>query len=188
MPTFTKPWLCKRLIDAIRDGFATGERAVVVDVHPRLLPFGLPCASLVLERSQQFFLLAVHRDGRCLLLLELLAQGSDMPNLLITIGMRRAFQRFLVDFERIALLVQQVGQRRSLDAMSLPRVRLDQLRQCMRRPFDQARPIPFGLQQCRQIPLQGRIRPRCLLPPTPGPAYPPSRSDSLSRELVDSTL
>src|SRR5216684_3411655 len=33
-----------QVIDAIRDGFATGERAVVVDVHPRLLPFGLPCS------------------------------------------------------------------------------------------------------------------------------------------------
>src|SRR5258708_35818643 len=103
MRRLRKRGLCKRLIDAIRDGFATGERAVVVDVHPRLLPFGWPCASLVLERSQQFFLLAVHRDGRCLLLLELPAQASAMPKLLITIAMIRAFQRFLVDFDRIAV-------------------------------------------------------------------------------------
>src|SRR5260370_18187376 len=55
----------------------------------------------------------------------------------------------------------------------------------MRRPFDQAHRIPFGLQQCRQIPLQARIRHRCLLPPTPGLADPPLRSDSFSREFFD---
>src|SRR5260370_10490490 len=58
----------------------------------------------------------------------------------------------------------------------------------MRRPFDQAHRIPFGLQQCRQIPLQARIRHRCLLPPTPGLADPPLRSDSFSREFFDPSL
>ncbi len=95
-----------QIIDPIRDGFAIGERAVVVDVHLRLVPFRLPFASLVLECAQQFFLLTVHRDRRRLFLLELLAQGIDMPKLLIAVGMRRAFHRFLVDLEGIALLVQ----------------------------------------------------------------------------------
>src|SRR5258708_6971631 len=58
----------------------------------------------------------------------------------------------------------------------------------MRRPFDQAHRIPFGLQQCLQIPLQARIRHRCLLPPTPGLADPPLRSDSFSREFFDPSL
>ncbi len=49
--------------------------------------------------------------------------------------------------------------------------RLDQMRQGMRCPFDQAHRIPFGLQQRLQIPLQARIRHRCLLPPASGFAH-----------------
>src|SRR5712691_12133781 len=91
-----------QVLDAVGHGTAIGERAEIVDVHPPLLPFGLPLASLVLERAQQFFLLTVQRDGRRWLLLELLAHSGDMPKLLITVCMRRAFPRFLVDLEAIA--------------------------------------------------------------------------------------
>src|SRR5271169_5438426 len=111
-----------------------------------------------------------------------------MPKLLITIGMSSALHRFLVDFERIALLMEYVGQCCPLDAMSLPKERLDQVRQRMRRPFDQAHRIPFGLQQRLQIPLQGLIRHHCLLPPTSGLADPPLHSRSFSRELFDPSL
>lgn len=113
-----KALLVYQVIDPVGDGFAIGDRAIVVDVHPCLLPFGLPFAPLVLEHSQQFFLLTVHRDGRCLLLLKLLTEGRDVPKLLIAVSMRSAFQRFLIDLEGIALLVQHVGQCRLLDAMS----------------------------------------------------------------------
>ena len=89
------------------------------------MSFGLPFSPLVLKRAQQFFLLAIDRDGRRLLLLKLLTQGRDMPKLLIAVGMRSTFQRFLVNLERIALLVEHLGQRRLLDAMPLPGERLD---------------------------------------------------------------
>src|SRR5437667_6784045 len=58
----------------------------------------------------------------------------------------------------------------------------------MRRPFDQAHRIPFGLQQRLQVCLHGRIRHHCLLPPTPGLPDPPLRSGSFSRELFDPSL
>jgi hypothetical protein len=60
-----------------------------------------------------------------LLLLELLAQGRDVPKLVIAVGRGNAFQRLLIDLERIPLLVQEVGQRCPLDAMArfmLPRL------------------------------------------------------------------
>src|SRR5258706_10973198 len=58
----------------------------------------------------------------------------------------------------------------------------------MRRPFDQAHRIPFGREQRLQIPLQVRIRHRCLLPPSSGFADPSFHSGSLSRELFDPSL
>src|SRR5213596_2131709 len=66
--------------------------------------------------------------------------------------------------------------------------RLDQMRQGMRCPFDQAHRIPFGLQQRLQIPLQARIRHRCLLPPASGFADPSFRPGSLSCQLFDPSL
>ena len=65
----------------------------------RLLPFRLPFSPLVLKLSQQFFLLTVHRDRWRLLLLELLTEGIDVPELLIAVSMRSAFSRFLVDLQ-----------------------------------------------------------------------------------------
>ncbi len=47
-----KPLVMHQIVDAIRDGFAISERAVIVDIHPRLLSVRLPFVSLVLERSQ----------------------------------------------------------------------------------------------------------------------------------------
>src|SRR5260370_31698565 len=102
--------------------------------------------------------------------------------------MGSAFHRFLVDLEGIALLVQHVGQRCPLDAMSPRRERLDQVGQRMRRPFEQAHRIPFGLQQLLQIPLQGRIRLCRLLPAAPDLPDPSLRSLSLSFELFDPSL
>jgi hypothetical protein len=58
----------------------------------------------------------------------------------------------------------------------------------MRRPFDQAHRIPFGLQQPLQIPLQARIPHRRLLPPTPDLPDPSLRSHPLSLEFLDSSL
>src|SRR6266581_6837494 len=55
----------------------------------------------------------------------------------------------------------------------------------MRRPFDQAHRIPFGFKQLLQVPLQGRIGLRRLLPPAPCLADPPLRSRSLSLQLFD---
>ncbi len=75
----------------------SASAALIVDVHPRLLPFGLPCAPLVLQPSQQFFLLTVDRDRWRLFLLELLTQGIDVPKLLIAVGVGSAFHRLLVD-------------------------------------------------------------------------------------------
>jgi hypothetical protein len=68
------------------------------------------------------------------------------------------------------------------------REHLDQVRQGVRRPFDQAHRIPFRLQQLFQIPLQGRIRLRRLLPPTPCLANPPFCPCSLSLEFFDPSL
>jgi hypothetical protein len=48
-----------------------------------------------LNRLSNSFFAIVDRDRWRLLLLELLAQGSDMPKLLIAVGMGKAFQRFL---------------------------------------------------------------------------------------------
>jgi hypothetical protein len=108
--------------------------------------FGLPFAPLVLERAQQLFLLAVHRDDRPLLLLELLAQRSDLLKLLITVGMGDTLHRFLVHFERISQIVQKLCQCCLFDGMSLFGQPLHQVRERVRGPFYQAHRIPFRLQ------------------------------------------
>src|SRR5258708_39362513 len=50
-----------QVIDAIRDSFPIGKREIIIHLDDRLLPFGLPFLSVVLEVADQFFLLAI--DG-----------------------------------------------------------------------------------------------------------------------------
>ena len=91
-----KALIMDQVIHAIRDGFPIGQRQVVVDVDRRLFSFRLPLPPVVLEVSDQFLLLAIHRDDRITYGFKLLALLLDVPELSITVGVATPFNGFLV--------------------------------------------------------------------------------------------
>ena len=56
-----KPLVLHQIVDAIRNRFPVGDGAVIIHIHRRVLPFGLPFSAVVLRIANQLFLLPIHR-------------------------------------------------------------------------------------------------------------------------------
>ena len=104
------------------------------------------------------------------MLLKRAAFAANVRELCIPIRWRRAFDRLLVGPQRKPLRLQQLGQRRLLDAMPLARQRLHQVRQRRGGPAHQAQRIARGLHCLLQIRQQRRVSHRQRFPAAATPA------------------
>ena len=152
-----KALILDQIIHAIRDGFPSGQRQVVVDVDRPLFSFRLPLPPIVFEVADQFLLLAIHRDNRITRGFKLLALLLDVPKLGITVRVATPLNGFLVRPQREAHRVQPLADHRVAQLMSLLGERLLELGHAFRRPLDGTHRIAFGVQQPFQIGPQARI-------------------------------
>src|SRR5713226_7035379 len=93
-----KPAVMDQIIDAIRNRFPVCEGAVIIDIHRRLLPFGLPFSPVVLEIANHFFLLPIHRNhgqARCF---KGFSCAIDLLKLGVSIGMHASLNRLFIRF------------------------------------------------------------------------------------------
>src|SRR3989441_9184536 len=175
-----KALIMDQVIHSIRDGFPIGQRQVVVDVNQRLFSFRLPLPPVVLEVSDQFLLLAIHRDDRITCGFKLLTLLLDVPKLGITVRVAIPLNGFLVRPQREAHRVQPFADSRLSQLMPLLLEGFLQLGYTFCGPSHQAHRIAFGLQQPFQIGLQARIVLLLLFSPSTFPSNPLSWSKLLA--------
>src|SRR5438034_1022491 len=85
-----------QIVDAIRDGFPICDGEVIIDIHGRLLRFGLPFSPSLLEIPNQLFLLTIDGNDRLPCGFKSFAGAIDMLKLGIPVGMRSSSMLFLV--------------------------------------------------------------------------------------------
>ena len=87
-----------RVVDAVGDGAALGRgwKVVVVDQFGAVVPLGAGIA----ERADEFLLLGVDADDRCVLDGAALAQLGDVLELVVAVRMRGAGTLLVVDPQR----------------------------------------------------------------------------------------
>lgn len=108
LPHVDKATVAQDIIDPVRNGFAVREAEKVVDIDRNRVSRWLPLPSVVLERPDQFFLLAIDRDDRRSLSLSRRTLLRDVRELGIALGMTGPFQDLLVRLEGIVALPQHV--------------------------------------------------------------------------------
>jgi hypothetical protein len=94
-----------QIVDAIGDGFPIGDGEIILDIHSRLLSFGLPFSPGVLEIPNQLFLLTIDGNDWLPFGFKRFASAIDVLKLGIPIGMRCSLNALLGGFEGKAHLV-----------------------------------------------------------------------------------
>src|SRR5260370_30644609 len=94
-----KPLVLHQIIDAIRNRFPVGDRAVIIHIDDGVLPFGLPFAPVVLKIANQLFLLTIHRNHRLPSSFKGFPGAIDLLKLGISVGMYGPLNPLLVRFD-----------------------------------------------------------------------------------------
>src|SRR5579871_3148658 len=108
-----------QVIDAIRNGLALARIGKVVRIDFARLALATPGLPRILEISQGFLLLGVHRNGGLAAPLLRFHAAVDVAKLRIPIRMRLAFARLAVGLQTVAGLLQQMPYRRRSNGIAL---------------------------------------------------------------------
>src|SRR5436305_5850753 len=88
-----------QIIDAIGDSFAICKREVIIHIDGGVLSFGLPLLAVVLEISDQLFLLTIDGNHWIPLGFKGFTATIDLLKLGVSVWMRCPLDRLLVGFE-----------------------------------------------------------------------------------------
>src|SRR5487761_1747999 len=115
-----------QIVYTIGNRFAFAWIGKVMGIDFLRLAFGLPGLPWILEVSQGFLLLGVHRDRRLATPLLRLHSAVDVAKLRIPIRMRFSLACFPVNLQAVSSLLQQIPHRRRSNRISLSRQFLGQ--------------------------------------------------------------
>src|SRR5260370_17550271 len=99
MPSALEAAVVHKIVDDRWDGFPICDGEIIIDIHGRLLFFGLPCSPSVLEIPHQLFLLTIDRNDRLPFSFKSFAGAIDVLKLGIAVGMRCSLNALLGGFE-----------------------------------------------------------------------------------------
>jgi hypothetical protein len=161
-----------QIIDAIRNGFLVRNGRVIIDIHGRLLSFGLPFSPAVLESADQLFLLTINGNDWLAFGFKSFTGSIDVLKLGIAVGMRCSLKALLGGFEGKAPLGQHPSNSCLPNRIPLTSEGFPQFAHRFACPSDQALWISFRVQHPFQIGSQGGILDDILFPAPTLLAYP----------------
>ena len=98
-PDIDEATVVGQVIDAIRNSFPISNGEVIIHIHGRHLPLGLPFLPVVLEISNQFLLLTIDGNHWLTFGFEGLTATVDVLKLGVPVGMRSPLNRLLIGLE-----------------------------------------------------------------------------------------